>query len=39
MKDFSILKDAFSGRDFLRAGALAAGAFAAPGVAFAAEPE
>ena len=39
MKDFSILKDAFSRRDFLRAGALAAGAFAAPGFAFAAEPE
>lgn len=39
MKDFSILKDAFSRRDFLRAGALAAGAFAAPGFTFAAEPE
>lgn len=39
MKDFSILKDAFSRRNFLRAGALAAGAFAAPGFAFAAEPE
>ena len=39
MKDFSILKDAFSRRDFLRAGALAAGAFAAPGFTFASEPE